>query len=74
MKHAPDTFEALLANWSTPELSADLGVPYVTARKMRERKSVGVDHWPRLVDAATRKGISIDVAKLVELRNQRSAA
>lgn len=74
MKHAPDTFETLLAHWTTPELSADLGVPYVTARKMRERKSVGVDHWPRLVEAAARKGILLNIERLMEMRNQRTVA
>lgn len=74
MEHTPDTFDALLAHWTTPELSADLGVPYVTARKMRERKSVSVDHWPRLVEAAQRRGIPISVEKLMRMRNKRSAA
>lgn len=64
----PATFEALLGNWSTLELSADLRVPYVTARKMRERKSVSIIHWPSLVTAAQRKGLRVTIDDLVAMR------
>ena len=74
MKHAPDTFETLLANWTTPELSAELGVPYVTARKMRERKSMGITHWPALIKAAQSRGIALDFERLVAMRRRKVAA
>lgn len=74
MMTKPNTFADLLDHWTTLELSADLGVSYVTARKMRERKSVSVSHWPTLIDAARRKGIDINLDILMELRRQRVAA
>lgn len=73
MEHTPETFDGLLAHWTTPELSADLQVPYVTARKMRERKSVGVSHWPALIDAAQRRGIRIEYRDLVAMKQKVAA-
>ena len=64
----PSTFEDLLANWSTLELKADLAVPYVTARKMREHKSVSISHWPALLKAAQRKGFRLTVDDLVAMK------
>lgn len=74
MKRKPDTFEALLAHWSTVELSSDLGVPYVNARKMRERKSVDAAHWDKLLAAAKRKGLSVEFSDLVEMRRAKVTA
>mgnify|MGYP006204466211 CR=1 FL=1 len=74
MNAKPETFEQLLSHWTTLELSADLDVQYVTARKMRERQSVGTQHWPRLTDAARAKGISITQEDLLAMRNRRVAA
>lgn len=65
----PATFEELLALWETPKaLSADLGVPYVNAQLMKHRKSVGVDHWQKLIKAAGIKGASVTYDDLLAMR------
>lgn len=65
----PSTFEELLAMWETPKaLSADLGVPYVNAQLMKRRKSVGVDHWPRLIEAVGAKGLRLTTDDLLAMR------
>jgi hypothetical protein len=74
MIEKPDSFENLLSHWSTLELSADLGVVYVTARTMRERSSVDAAHWDKLLSAAKRKGIPVAYADLVALRRQKATA
>lgn len=68
----PKTFPDLLTHWSTLELSADLSVPYVTARKMRERGSVSVPHWPTLIEKAASKGLNLEYSDLVAMK-QRAA-
>lgn len=68
----PDTFSELLADWPTLQLSADLGVSYVTARKMRERESVGIVHWPRLIEKAKKRGIRLSYDRLVAMRAART--
>jgi len=74
MLSKPDTFAALLGHWSTVELAADLGVPYVNARKMRERQSVDAAHWDKLLTASKRKGLGIEFNDLVEMRRAKVAA
>ena len=70
----PNTFPELLDHWTTPELSAALAVPYVTARKMRERRSVGIGHWPRFIEAAGDKGIRLTLDDLARMRLRKDEA
>lgn len=45
--------------WPKPSIRTfadDIGVPYVNAQLMRYRKSIAVDHWETVVDAAARRG------------------
>jgi hypothetical protein len=74
MKTAIETFDDLLSRWTTLELSAALGVPYVTARKMRERKSVAVPHWAALLAAAAERGIFLSYDDLVAMRSASAPA
>lgn len=69
----PTTFPELLANWTTLDLSEDLGVPYVNARKMRERGSVSVDYWPSLIEKASAKGIDLEYSDLVAMKRAAKA-
>lgn len=62
------TIDGLLAAWTITDLSADLGVKYETARKMRERGSVSPAHWPKLLDAARARGFAISYDDLVAMR------
>jgi hypothetical protein len=70
----PNTFEALLSLWDSPmTLSADLGVPYVTAQMMKRRKSVSAAHWDAIASKAVAKGVEItneDLARISGIRRQ----
>lgn len=74
MIEKPDTFEALLSNWTKLELSQALGVPYVNARKMIERKSVNPIHWPKLIEAASGKGIALTNDDLIAMLARKAVA
>ena len=74
MKPQIETFDDLLSRWTNGELSAALGVKYVTARKMRERKSVAVPHWSALVAAAAERGVILSYDDLVAMRSASSPA
>lgn len=74
MIEKPDTFEALLSNWTKLELSQALGVPYVNARKMIERKSVNPVHWPKLIEAAAGKGIVLTHDDLIAMLPRKAVA
>jgi hypothetical protein len=53
------TFRDIIAQWpSLGDFAADLGVSYNTAKQMRFRNSIAPFHWPALVEAAERRGIS----------------
>lgn len=65
------SFDDLLTLWTVTELAADLSVPYPTAGAMRRRGYVAVVHWPRLVDAAARKGIQLTMGELAEMAASR---
>lgn len=65
----PTTFDDLLALWESPKaLSLALDVPYVTAQQMKRRKSVSVDHWPRLIELAGERGVKITTDDLLKMR------
>lgn len=67
------TFDDVLALWATPKaLSDDLGTIYVTAQLMKRRRSIGVDHWPRLIQLLGDKGYSVTTDDLLEMRRVRS--
>lgn len=70
----PQTFSDLLSHWTHAELSEALGVPYINARKMRERESVSAVHWPVLIDAAAAKGVDLEYSDLVAMKRARRAA
>lgn len=70
----PTTFPELLSHWRNTELSEALGVPYINARKMRERESVNPVHWPALIDAASAKGIELEYSDLVAMKQAKRAA
>lgn len=74
MLKKPGTFGELLEGWPTLELASDLGVPYVTARKMRERQSVSIIHWPKLIERAKGRGHVLSYDDLVAMRSRKEAA
>ena len=69
------TFDDVLSLWASPKaLSDDLDVPYVNAQAMKARKSIGVDHWPRLIELLSHKGISVTTDDLLAMRQRRREA
>lgn len=68
----PTTFEELLALWESPSaLSADLGLPYVSAQMMRRRGSIGVAHWDAFIAAAKRKGLKLTQSDMIAMKLER---
>jgi hypothetical protein len=67
------TFDDVLALWETPKaLSDDLGTLYVTAQLMKRRRSIGVDHWPRLIELLAARGYTVTTDDLLEMRKLRA--
>jgi len=75
---APETFAELIDLWpekpgsSVRNFAVDLGIPYVTAQLMRYRNSVHPRHWGRLVAAAKRRGLAVDMELLATLAQERA--
>lgn len=66
-----NTFEDVLALWEKPKaLSDDLGVPYVNAQAMKSRKSIAVDHWPRLIELLAERGYTVSTDDLLAMRSR----
>lgn len=67
-KH-PKTFDDILSLWGSPkELSVALDVPYVTAQQMKRRKTVSVEHWPKLIELTKARGIQITADDLLKMK------
>jgi hypothetical protein len=68
------TFDDVLGLWETPKaLSDDLGIIYVTAQLMKRRRSIGVDHWPKLIELLGTRGYTITTDDLLTMRAKRAA-
>ena len=68
-----ETFDDVLALWESPKaLSDDLGTIYVTAQLMKRRGSIGVDHWPRLIQLLAERGYTVTTDDLLAMRKRRS--
>lgn len=72
MSKKPDSFDAVLAHWETPaQFSAALGIPYVTAQVMRHRRSIGDNHWPKVIRALADKGVTVTTDDLLKMKFRR---
>lgn len=70
-----ETFDDVLGLWETPKaLSDDLGTLYVTAQLMKRRRSIGVDHWPRLRELLAQRGYIVTTDDLMAMRQRRRVA
>lgn len=66
------TFEDVLSLWESPKALSDaLGVPYINAQAMKARKSIAVDHWPKLIEALKSQGYSLSNDELVAMAIKR---
>jgi hypothetical protein len=57
MSQKPDTFRSLIHTLGGVKAFADrMGISEHTAKKMRDRSSVHVDHWPMLIQVSKEHG------------------
>jgi hypothetical protein len=69
MIQKPDTFRTLIDRMGGVSSFADkLGVGEFAAKKMRDRNSVAVDHWPALIDAARIDGLIFTTDDFVNMQ------
>lgn len=70
----PKTFAEVLNLWKThAALKDELGVIYVTAQAMRTRGSIGDEHWPKVIEAWKRRGVTLTEADMLAMRRKRRA-
>lgn len=68
----PDTFRDLIAALGGVKAFADkLGVTDFAAKKMRDRSSVHVDHWPALIQIARENGMLFTTDDFVAMASKR---
>jgi len=72
MIEKPDTFRTLIEALGGVKAFADkLGVGEFAAKKMRDRSSVGVNHWPQLVLVAREHGYLFTTDDFVAMSSRR---
>ena len=68
----PDTFRGLIEHLGGVKAFSDkLGVPENNAKKMRDRNSIAVEHWPRLVMVSKENGILLTTDDFVAMAAHR---
>lgn len=68
----PTTFEEALALWDTHSaLSEEIGVIYVTAQAMRNRGTISDEHWPKVIEAWKRRGVTLTNDDFLRMRRAR---
>jgi hypothetical protein len=48
-------------------LAEQLGIPMTTVASWKQRQSIPVEHWPRLLEIATSQGIDLSYEQLVHI-------
>ena len=68
------TFRILIAKWpSLADFAEDLKVPENTAKQMRTRDSIGIEHWKTLIFGARKRRIrGVTWALLAQLKAERA--
>lgn len=62
------TFDDVLSLWATPKALSDaLGVPYINAQAMKARGSIGVGHWPKMIELLRAQGYSVTTDDLAAM-------
>lgn len=65
------TFDDVLGLWETPKALSDaLGVPYINAQAMKNRRSIGVDHWSKLLKLLAERGYVLTTDDLLAMRDR----
>ena len=69
------TFDDVLSLWATPKaLSEALGVPYINAQAMKARGSIGVGHWPKMIELLKARGYAVTTDDLAVMWKKASEA
>ena len=69
------THADILLKWpSVSELARDVGKPRSTVNNWIARNRVPVDHWPRLIEAAAVRDISLTYGELAKAAQEGRAA
>lgn len=59
MSNAPNTIPDLIDRWPTiGEFARSIGCEYEAARQMRLRSSIAPEHWPRVIKASKKQGVT----------------
>ena len=65
----PETFRKLIEQLGGVNSFADkMGLGEFAAKKMRDRNSVAVDHWPRLIEVARADGLILTTDEFVNMK------
>jgi len=64
-------FDDLLSHFTQGELASALDVPVNTAGGMKRRASVAPSYWPRLIEAATQRGLLVNAEMLARFASER---
>lgn len=69
-----NTWNDILEPWKKPrQLADDIDVNYQAARKMLERKSVAIRHWPKFIEAGRQYGLDLTLEDLAQLKSQEAS-
>jgi hypothetical protein len=65
----PNTFRKLIEQLGgVKPFAAKMGLPPNTAKMMRDRNSVAVEHWPLLIDVAREDGLLLTTDDFVNMK------
>lgn len=59
MMNTPNTITDLIDSWGKiSEFARDVGCGYEAARQMRRRDSIAPEHWDKVVNACSKRGLN----------------
>lgn len=65
----PDTFRALITELGgVSDFAEMMGIGEFAAKKMRDRNSIAVPHWPAVIAAAKERGMILTTDDLVNMK------
>jgi len=69
MNTAPKTFRDLIDRLGgVSSFAAETGIGEHSAKKMRDRNSIAVAHWPAVIGAARKHGLSLSSDDLLAMK------
>ena len=69
MSHKPDTFRTLIDRLGgVTRFAEKIGAGAFAAKKMRDRNSIAVRHWPEVIAASHEAGLALTSDDLVDMK------